>query len=65
MNNGKLDPAVKKLIEDIEEYPQQEMAVLKYKEKTILIPLIESFIEREDEANKRIYINLPEGLLDL
>lgn len=52
-------------IEDIVEYPQQEMAVLTIKEKEILIPLNEQLIESIDDQTKMIVMDLPEGLLNL
>lgn len=52
-------------IESIEVYPQQEMAVLTYKEEDFLIPLNEAFIDRINESEKVVYMDLPEGLLDV
>jgi 16S rRNA processing protein RimM len=52
-------------IEDVVEMPQQEMAEVKFNGKIILIPLHEDFIEKEDENNKELLMQLPEGLLDL
>ena len=53
------------VIENIEEYPQQEMAIVQYDNREVLVPLIEHFIERMDDKAKAIYMNLPEGILDL
>lgn len=52
-------------IEEIIEYPQQEMAAIVIKEKTVLIPLNEQLILAIDEAAKLISMDLPEGLLNL
>lgn len=52
-------------IEDIVEYPQQEMAVLKIEDKEVLIPLNEQLIISIDAATKIIMMDLPEGLLEL
>jgi len=49
----------------LEEYPQQIMAVVAYQQKEILIPLHESLIDRIDPDKKELYMNLPEGLLEL
>ncbi len=52
-------------IKEILEYPQQEMAVVFFGKKEILIPLHEDLIIELDEEKKRIRFELPEGLLDL
>lgn len=53
------------VIDNIVEYPQQEMAILNYKNKEILVPLNQHFIKKVDDKNKVIEMMLPEGLLDL
>ena len=64
------------LVEDVEfgvigvtkeilEMPQQEMAIVEYKNKEIMIPLHPKLIEKVDYELKKIIINLPNGLLDL
>jgi len=53
------------VIKDIVEYPQQELAVVEYKKREILIPLNQKLIESIDESKKVLVLNLPEGLLDL
>ena len=50
---------------DIQEFPQQEMALVLYQNKEILIPLNTHLIESIEEDSKTIVVNLPEGLLDL
>ena len=52
-------------IREIEEYPEQIMAVVEYEGKEILIPLNEHFIQRIEEKEKQVYLDLPEGLLDI
>lgn len=52
-------------IEDVVEFPQQEMAVISYHEKEVFIPLHERLIEKIDEKKQYIYMNLPEGILDM
>jgi len=52
-------------IERVEEYPQQEMAIVLYEEKEIMIPLNEHFISSIDDEAKVILVDLPEGLLSL
>lgn len=52
-------------INEIAEFPQQEMAIVIYNKKEILIPLNHQFIKKVDDAKKVIEMELPEGLLDL
>ena len=53
------------LIDEIQEFPQQEMAVVHYQGKEIFIPLHRNLIASIDESGKKITLNLPEGILDL
>ncbi len=52
-------------IKEIQEFPQQEMAVLDYGGKEIFVPLHTKLISSFDEKKKKITLRLPEGLLDL
>jgi len=52
-------------IRKIEEYPQQLIATLYIKDKEVLIPLNEDFLERIDDDSKKVYMILPEGLLEI
>ena len=49
----------------VDEFPQQEMAVVGYRDREVLIPLHASLIISIDEAQRKIRFRLPEGLLDL
>lgn len=53
------------IIESVEEFPQQEMAIVLFQEKQCLIPLNALWIVQIDEASKEITMNLPEGLIDI
>jgi len=53
------------LIEEVIELPQQIMAALSYHGREVLIPLNDQFILEIDEKNRRIAMDLPEGLLEL
>ena len=53
------------VILEVNEYPQQFVATVLYKEKEILFPLNEDMIVEVDEDKKTLLVNLPEGLLDL
>jgi 16S rRNA processing protein RimM len=52
-------------IEEVVEFPQQEMAILTREGKDILIPLNVAFVLRRDDAAKTIFMDLPKGLLEL
>jgi len=47
------------------EMPQQVLASVDYEKKEILIPLVDDFIVDIVEAEKKIIMTLPEGMLDL
>lgn len=48
-----------------EELPQQTMLVTHYRNQQIMIPMVEAFINDVDADNEIIYLNLPDGFLDL
>ena len=52
-------------IEEVVEFPQQEMAILTREGQEVLIPLNVAFVIRRDDAAKTIFMELPKGLLDL
>lgn len=51
------------IIDRIEEYPQQLMAIIVQNDQEILIPLHPSLIDSIDTKNQKLMMNLPEGLL--
>jgi 16S rRNA processing protein RimM len=53
------------LIQEVEEYPQQEMATVKAVKKTFLVPLRAEWILSVDKNKKVVLMDLPEGLLDI
>lgn len=51
---------------DIQEAPAQSRLVVEDSAgRTVLVPLVEEFIDCEDEGNQRLLVSLPAGLLDL
>lgn len=50
---------------EIHEYPQQFVAVVPFKNKDIMFPLNEDLIVEIDDENGVLYVDLPEGLIDL
>ncbi|HNM24416.1 MAG TPA: ribosome maturation factor RimM [Saprospiraceae bacterium] len=53
------------IISEVIEMPQQEMAVLHYLGKEIMVPLNEHFIVSIDDDQRKVLADLPEGLLDM
>ncbi len=52
-------------IKEILEYPQQEMALINFQDRELLIPMNEGLIDEINKEEKQILMNLPEGLLEL
>jgi 16S rRNA processing protein RimM len=52
-------------IDKVEEYPQQFVASLKLNEKEIMIPLNAHTVNKIDIKNKKVILNIPEGLIDV
>jgi 16S rRNA processing protein RimM len=52
------------IIEVIEQ-PMQVLCKIMYQGNEALIPIHEESLEKVDKKNKRVYVNLPEGLLDI
>lgn len=44
---------------------QQMLLSLQHKGKEIILPMVEEFIEKIDEENKKIFFQAPEGLIEL
>ena len=53
------------LIEDIASNTAQDIFQINFQGKQILIPIIEEFIEKIDKKNNTIYLNVPNGLIDI
>lgn len=49
----------------VNEYSQQFVATVKYKEKEVLFPLSEDFIIDINAEDKTLVLSLPDGLLDI
>ena len=50
---------------DVVENKNQDLFEVVFNEKRILIPLVDEFVVNIDNENKKIIMNLPEGLTDL
>jgi 16S rRNA processing protein RimM len=53
------------VIEEVLEYPQQELAIIMVNGREILLPLNEHTVLEMDADKKQIKVEMPEGLLDL
>ncbi len=52
-------------IEEVIEQPMQVLAKLTIQNKEVLIPLHAETLKKVDKKNKTVYVELPEGLLDI
>ena len=53
------------IVEDILDYPGQDLFQVNFNGKEILIPAIDEIIQSVKRENRTIYIKTPEGLIDL
>jgi 16S rRNA processing protein RimM len=53
------------LIKEIYEMPFQDLMAMDYKGVEVLIPVQDQLIIRADKAAQKLYVNLPEGLVDI
>jgi len=56
-----------KKIGTVKDYYNQEQPILfcKIGNKEVLIPYVKNIVEKRDDINQYLYVNLPKGLLDL
>lgn len=52
-------------VEEVLERPEQELIRIMKEKKEILIPLVNDMIRRVDRKKKILYLDTPEGLIDL
>ena len=50
---------------DVVENKNQDLFEVVFNKKRLLIPLVDEFVVNIDNENKKIIMNLPEGLTDL
>lgn len=50
---------------EIIEQPHQLLCRIEWKGNEALIPLHEQFLQKVDKRNKKVYVELPEGLMDV
>ena len=52
-------------VQDVYESTGQDMIVMQYQEKEVLIPINDDIVQRVDKAQSLVHVTLPEGLLDV
>jgi 16S rRNA processing protein RimM len=52
-------------ISGVSDNGSQVLLSIQYKGKEVLLPLVEEFIEKIDEKERKLFFNAPEGLIDL
>ncbi len=52
-------------IQEVIEQPHQVLCTILLNGKEALIPINEAFLEKVDNKNRRVYVVLPDGLLDI
>lgn len=53
------------IVEEVQTFPQQIMLLVMHNKTLKYIPLVDDFVEHISSKNQEIWLNLPEGLLDL
>jgi 16S rRNA processing protein RimM len=53
------------IVKTVLEMPQQFLLSIEFKGKEILIPIVDEIVKKIDRKKKVIYIDAPEGLIDL
>jgi 16S rRNA processing protein RimM len=50
---------------EVIEQPHQLLCVVMIDHKEVFIPIHEEFLKKLDKENKKLYVSLPDGLLDI
>lgn len=53
------------LIQEMLAYPQQELAIIIIKDREILLPLNEFTVKKLEDDNQKIFVEMPEGIIEL
>lgn len=53
------------IIKEMLEYPQQELAIIEINGKEVLFPMNEQTVKGVDNDNKKVTVEMPEGLLTI
>ncbi|GAB2454780.1 ribosome maturation factor RimM [Hymenobacter qilianensis] len=53
------------IVETFYEMPQQDLMGMRYQGQEVLIPVVDELVLHADEAEQKLHVSLPEGLLDV
>ena len=53
------------VVENFYELPQQDVLAMRYQGQEVLIPVVDELVSHADMEAKQLFVNLPEGLLDI
>ena len=53
------------IVTGVNDHSAQDLFEIDYKGQEVLVPVIDEFLIKVDKKNKKIYLRLPEGLMDL
>ena len=53
------------VVENFYELPQQDVLAMRYQDQEVLIPVVDELVSHADMAARQLFVNLPEGLLDI
>ncbi|QKG52297.1 ribosome maturation factor RimM [Hymenobacter sp. BRD67] len=53
------------IVENFYELPQQDVLAMRYKGQEVLLPVVDELVSHADMAAKQLFVNMPEGLLDI
>lgn len=53
------------ILKDVYDHTPQHIFVIDHQGKDVLVPINDNLIEKMDKSNKTIFLDLPDGLIDL
>ncbi len=53
------------VVENFYELPQQDVLAMRYQGQEVLLPVVDELVSHADMEKKQLFVNMPEGLLDI
>ena len=53
------------VVENFYELPQQDVLAMRYQGQEVLVPVVDELVSHADMEARQLFVNLPEGLLDI
>lgn len=53
------------VVENFYEFPQQDVLAMRYQGQEVLLPVVDELVSHADMEKKQLFVNMPEGLLDI